>query len=69
MSEFLYKNQGIFSGRKVSVDQAIKLLCRNGIKVNREKAEIILDFLYLIARTYKMQKEHDSFTGSEHPKA
>jgi hypothetical protein len=41
-----------FSSRKVSRDQAINLLRRNGIYVDEEQAAIILDFLYLLARTY-----------------
>ena len=53
-----HKKTSAFSTRKVSVNQAIKLLGRNGILVNKEKAEIILDFLYLIAKTYKKQ-QHD----------
>lgn len=59
MSQFIYKKPIIFSTRKVSVDQAIRLLRRNGIQVNREKAEIILDFLYLVAKTYHTQKGND----------
>ena len=63
MNQFLYKNSIVFSARKVSVDQAVKILSRNGIRVNKEKAEIILDFLYLIAKRYKKQKEYDN-TGN-----
>ncbi len=55
MSQLHYKNPKAFPIRKVSVDQAIKILGRNGIWIEREKAEIILDFLYLIAKTYKTQ--------------
>ena len=47
------------------MDQVIRLLGRNGIQVNREKAEIILDFLYLIAKTYKTQQVPDSFKEHE----
>lgn len=65
MNQFLSQNGGDFSSRKVSVDQAMRLLGRNGIHVTREKAETIkaetiLDFLYLIAKTYRTQKEHES---------
>jgi hypothetical protein len=42
----------VFSSRKVSPNHAINLLGRNGIHVNEEQAAIILDFLYLLARTY-----------------
>lgn len=44
--------QKAFPQKKVSVKQAVKILRRNGIHVNEEKAEVILDFLYLIAKTY-----------------
>lgn len=59
MNQYLNKKSRAFSARKVSVDQALRLLGRNGIRVNKEKADIILDFLYLIAKTYNTQKEHD----------
>lgn len=49
-----------FSPRKVSTEKAIKLLRQGGIQVNKEEAEIILDFLYLIAKTYRKQMEMES---------
>ncbi len=55
MNQFPYNKPRAFSARKVSADQAVKLLARNGILVNREKAEVILDFLYLVAKTYNAQ--------------
>jgi hypothetical protein len=61
MNQFPYRSPRAFSGRKISLDQAIKVLKRNGIRVNRENAEVILDFLYLIAKTYKNQKEHANY--------
>lgn len=60
MNQFLDKNSSSFLNRKVSADQAIRLLGRKGIQINTEKAEIILDFLYLIAKTYKKQTEIDN---------
>ena len=63
MNQFPDKNSNTFVARKVSTDQAIRLLGRKGIQINTEKAEIILDFLYLIARTYKKEKEIDN-TGN-----
>jgi hypothetical protein len=63
MNQFLDKNSSSFVARKVSTDQAIRLLGRKGIRLNREKAEIILDFLYLIAKTYKKEKKIDN-TGN-----
>jgi hypothetical protein len=59
MTQILYKNSRVFSSRKISVDQVVRVLGRNGIRVNKEEAEIILDFLYLIAKTYNTQKEHN----------
>lgn len=40
-----------FPRRKVSTDQAIKILKKNGLHINEEQANEILDFLYLIAKT------------------
>ena len=40
-----------FSGGRVSTDQAIKILKKNGLEVTNEQAMGILDFLYLIAKT------------------
>ncbi len=40
-----------FSNRKISIDQAIRILRRNEIQANEDQARIILDFLYLIAKT------------------
>ena len=40
-----------FSSRRISIDQAIRVLRRNGIQANEDQARIILDFLYLIAKT------------------
>jgi hypothetical protein len=54
-----YKTVKSFSTRKVSTEQAIRVLRRNGINVNKEKAEIILDFLYLIAKTYRSIEDND----------
>jgi hypothetical protein len=57
MNQPTNKYPSTFSVRKVSVDQAIKILRRNGIRANKEEAEIILDFLYLIAKTYKNRQD------------
>ncbi len=42
-----------FSSRKVSIDKAIKTLRQGGIRVNEDEAIIILDFLYLLASSFK----------------
>lgn len=39
-----------FIERKISVNKAISLLAKNSVKVNEKEADIILDFLYLIAK-------------------
>ncbi|MDQ0964923.1 hypothetical protein QFZ20_000326 [Flavobacterium sp. W4I14] len=36
--------------RKISVDEAVLLLGKDGIMVSRSEAHIILDFLYLMAK-------------------
>jgi hypothetical protein len=53
------KSKG-FLPRKVSTEKAVKLLRQGGIQVNKEEAEVILDFLYLIAKTYRKQMEIES---------
>jgi hypothetical protein len=65
MNQLLHEHPKNFSTRKVSVDQAVKLLRRNGVRVNKESVEIILDFLYCIAKTYNMQKGHANRLGIE----
>jgi hypothetical protein len=60
MNQPLYERSRDFSTRKVSVNQVVRLLARNGIRVKKEDAEIILDFLYCIAKTYKTQQGHVS---------
>ena len=42
-----------FQEKKVSVKTAITILEKNRIEVNTDEAIIILDLLYLIAKTYK----------------
>lgn len=41
-----------FIDKKVSNKRAIVLLAKSGIQVNEEEADIILDFLYLVAKNY-----------------
>lgn len=53
MQPSLFRRSKDFSYKKVSVGQAIKVLKRNGIETNEEQAAIILDFLYLLAKTFK----------------
>jgi len=42
-----------FSGRKVSINQAIRALRDNSIRVNEDEAVAILDFLYILANSFK----------------
>ena len=46
-----------FNPKKVSVTMAVKILKKNDIKVNEDQAQEILDFLYLIAKTYNPTKD------------
>ncbi len=59
MKQFLYENAKDFSPRKVPVELAVRILNRNGIRVNKENAQIILDFLYRIAKTFKTQNKDE----------
>nr|MBB6137578.1 putative TPR repeat methyltransferase [Mucilaginibacter sp. X5P1] len=42
--------------RKISTNTAIRILNQNDIRVNEDQAKEILNFLYLIAKTYN---QHD----------
>lgn len=41
-----------FIDKRISVKHAITILTKNGIRVDEKEASIILDFLYLMAKTY-----------------
>lgn len=41
-----------FIDKKVSDKRAIAILAKNDIQVNEEEANIILDFLYIVAKNY-----------------
>jgi hypothetical protein len=43
----------LFAMSKVSPNRVVQLLSNDGIRVNKEKAEIILDLLYLLAKTFR----------------
>jgi hypothetical protein len=53
-------NSKHFSERKISPERAVKLLSKNGIRINKEDAGLILDFLYLLAKTYKQKNDNGS---------
>jgi hypothetical protein len=50
-----------FTYKKISIEQAIALLAKNGIKVDDEEIAVILDLLYLISKNYK-KTEKNSIT-------
>ncbi len=63
MQTSLYQKTKTFSSKKVSVTQAIKVLKRNGIEVGEDQAALILDFLYLLAKTFKnVEKTEDNMS-------
>jgi ribosomal protein S26 len=41
-----------FIDKRVSIKHAIAILAKNGIRLDEKGASIILDFLYLVAKTY-----------------
>ncbi len=47
-----------FIDKRVSAKQAIAILAKNGVQMDDNEANIILDFLYLIAKNYQ-QSEGD----------
>ncbi|MBD1434617.1 PTS sugar transporter subunit IIBC [Sphingobacterium sp. DN00404] len=46
-----------FIDKKVSDKRAIVILAKSGIQVSEEEANIILDFLYLVAKNYNKPEE------------
>jgi hypothetical protein len=54
VDQLTIKNSKAFSSRKVTVNQAFKILNRNHIHVDERQAKEILDFLYLPAKTYDL---------------
>lgn len=46
-----------FIDKKVSVERAIAILAKNGIKVDYDEMTVILDFLYLVSKNYNKPKE------------
>lgn len=54
MNHLQIKNPKAFSEKKVSLNQAITILKQNGVQTDEDQAKVILDFLYLIAKTYSL---------------
>lgn len=50
----------VFSDRKVSIAQSIKILKKNGIETNERQITEIIDFLYLLAKMYNNQNIRDA---------
>lgn len=46
-----------FIERTISVKRAISILAKSGIEVDEKEADVILDFLYLIAKNYIKNEE------------
>ena len=46
-----------FIDKKISDKRAIVILAKNGIQLSEEEANIILDFLYLVAKNYNKPEE------------
>ena len=55
-----------FKERKISTGQAISILAKYGIELDYDEANIILDFLYLMAKNYnKNEKVENSYNLKE----
>jgi len=48
------RNPKVFSGKKVSLNRVMNTLESKGISIDEDQAKMILDFLYLIAKTYSI---------------
>lgn len=48
-----------FIERKISTKRTISILGRNGIEVNDSEAGVILGFLYLIAKNYRVNDQSE----------
>jgi hypothetical protein len=61
-----------FKERKMSANQAISILAKYGIELDYDEANIILDFLYLMAKNYnkngKVENSHNPKEKSNLPK-
>lgn len=53
MGKSVHRIPKSFSGRRVSINQAIRILRDNGICIDEDEAVIILDFLYMLANSFK----------------
>jgi hypothetical protein len=66
MKELLYNKRKTYLHKKVTVNQAVKILKRNGIQTTEDQANLILNFLYLLASAYRdidNEKDYDNRPG------
>jgi len=54
-----------FIERKISSRKAVSILAKSGIEVEDQEADIILDFLYLMAKNYT---KNDKVENDRNPK-
>ena len=54
MNKSINRNPKVFSSKKVSLVRIINTLESNGISIDEDQAKMILDFLYLVAKTYSI---------------
>lgn len=54
MNKAINRNPKVFSSKKVSLNRIINTLESNGISTDEDQAKMILDFLYLVAKTYSI---------------
>jgi len=46
-------------GKKICIEDAIKILHKDGIEISKEDAQILLDFFYIIAEIVVEQHVND----------
>jgi len=46
-----------FIDKRISPKKAVEILRQNDVQVSEEEAAVILDFLYVIAKTYNRNEE------------
>ena len=62
----LFSNPQNFKDKRVSVKKAISILEKNNISVDEEEAKIILDFLYLMAKSTEAEGAKILVNPTEH---
>ncbi|GGB20619.1 hypothetical protein ABIC45_003485 [Mucilaginibacter rubeus] len=54
-----------FIEKRISTKRAITMLSKNGIQVDHNEAAVILNFLYLIAKTYQYDLDPNNMNLKE----